>query len=240
MGRCRFLAAIVGVVITLTTADAATSDPPWSLSDDSLFSDIESLPSSENLITFNQPDLFFDSGFPSSDGPQSFLEETGSGDDLSIDDDGLDGSLALVDCSSSEAFPVNGGPSRIRRRDVPAVCTDAGTGPRTSSDSVFKSDPTTTWDDERDHSRPFSTQGENPRRMNENCRALTFRLLPWGVCYKPTELALTPTAVVTIPPAFTFLAYDLAPCRLGTCPCALIGLVGSSGNGLLTSSDVPL
>ena len=199
---------VLGAIVILSIILFPVKSDSLGFSDDGLPVSDNGLPVSDNGLSLssNQPDSALDLGFLPQDGSDLFSEDLGGGDLFASDNSDLN-----AGCSSSEFVPVVG-KARIRRRDGSGVCTGSETSLQSGRPPF-------------DAARSPLGLGllqrllsASPDRQQQNSICITFSagVLPWGVCYTPTEtgLDMTRARTILIPPEKVFMAYYLDHCLL--------------------------
>jgi hypothetical protein len=173
------------------------------------------LPFSSSSLVFNQPDSFWDEGLSSGDPGFYPLENYDTDFSPLWEDDFLDDSLELVDCSTSDYLPSIGRKSRVKRIDDPAMCKSSMIEPLTgSADDENAADIANFVENLK---IPQNLEGLwlalGKPEHNLSCFYYTSGLLPWGVC---SSSQVENVRYHAVDPAYSISDYRVATLYEGT------------------------
>lgn len=173
----------------------------WSLNDD-LFTPETELLSNADISASDQLLLPTNPNSSPQDESDIFWGDAPPNDDGDIAE-----SFDLVDCSSSNSFPAFG-KSRIRRRDESTRCKNPSLTSPPSDNFPFgtSADPLA--------GLQLFTSFRRNRRKNTACDALTFNVLPFGVCNSGIDALPSIIMFVSIGGSL-FIPVDLQHCSPG-------------------------
>ena len=183
--------SIFSVIVPLVMSDSASP-----LNDE--------LSAPETEFSLNNELLAFDQSmnFNSSPEPDLISEDAKSSDLFWNDENDVDESFKLADCSSSEIFPALG-KSRMRRPGGSEECKNPTLTPSNSAFSLW-------WDPAIDPWDILQNRVEQDSMRHSDCIVLTSNLLPFGLCH--SGVGAVPSKQEVKIGGLSLTAFDLQHC----------------------------